>query len=88
VDFLADEIDEFPCRRAMPFSQPEVRQHILNTIVRTGTGKTLNDRVMAIMPAPVPMRRRRASSPGAGNITSVTATSSEYSKSWRSTGRL
>ncbi len=71
VDFLADEIDEFPCRRADMFevSRP-VREHILNTIVPWWRGKTLNDRVMAIMPGYVADAQKAGVISGRGNITS------------------
>ena len=58
VDFLADEIDDFPRRRADVFEvSPEVRASILQDIVPAWRGKTLNDRVMAIMPEDVAAAR-------------------------------
>ena len=71
VDFLADEIDEFPRRRADVFEvSPEVKAHILNTIVPAWRGKTLNDRVMAIMPPEVAEAQRAGVISGRGMITS------------------
>jgi pyruvate formate-lyase/glycerol dehydratase family glycyl radical enzyme len=71
VDFLADEIDEFPHRRADAFQvSPEVREHILNTIVPRWRGKTLNDRVMAIMPSYIADAQKAGVISGRGNITS------------------
>jgi pyruvate formate-lyase/glycerol dehydratase family glycyl radical enzyme len=71
VDFLADEIDEFPRRRADVFEvSPVVKAHILNTIVPAWRGKTLNDRVMAIMPEDVAGAQRAGVISGRGNITS------------------
>lgn len=71
VDFLADEIDEFPRRRADAFEvSPAVREHILNTIVPRWRGKTLNDRVMAIIPAYVADAQKAGVISGRGNITS------------------
>ncbi|MBE7554897.1 MAG: glycyl radical protein [Anaerolineales bacterium] len=71
VDFLAAEIDEFPHRRADVFTvSPEVKAHILNTIVPSWHGKTLNDRVMAIMPEDVAGAQKAGVISGRGNITS------------------
>jgi len=71
VDFLADEIEEFPHRRADVFTvSPEVKAHILNTIVPAWHGKTLNDRVMAIMPGDVAGAQKAGVISGRGNITS------------------
>jgi pyruvate formate-lyase/glycerol dehydratase family glycyl radical enzyme len=71
VDFLADEIDEFPRRRADVFQvSPEVKEHILNTIVPAWRGKTLNERVMAILPEDVAGAQRVGVISGRGNITS------------------
>jgi len=71
VDFLADEIDEFPRRRADVFQvNPEIKTHILNTIVPAWRGKTLNDRVMAIMPQDVADAQKAGVISGRGNITS------------------
>ncbi|MCL4300324.1 MAG: glycyl radical protein [Anaerolineae bacterium] len=71
VDFLADEIDEFPHRRADVFTvSPEVKAHILKTIVPAWHGKTLNDRVMAIMPEDVARAQKAGVISGRGNITS------------------
>jgi pyruvate formate-lyase/glycerol dehydratase family glycyl radical enzyme len=71
VDFLASEIDEFPNRRADVFTvSPEVKSHILNTIVPAWHGKTLNDRVMAIMPEDVTGAQKAGVISGRGNITS------------------
>jgi pyruvate formate-lyase/glycerol dehydratase family glycyl radical enzyme len=71
VDFLADEIDEFPNRRADVFTvSPEVKTHILNDIVPAWRGKTLNDRVMAVMPQEVAEAQKVGVISGRGNITS------------------
>jgi pyruvate-formate lyase len=71
VDFLAEEIDEFPHRRADVFQVgPEVKAHILNTIVPAWRGKTLNDRVMAIMPDDVAAAQKAGVISGRGIITS------------------
>src|SRR5512136_562053 len=71
VDFLADEIDEFPRRRADVFEvSPAVKAHILNTIVPAWRSKTLNDRVMSIMPEDVAGAQRAGVISGRGNITS------------------
>ncbi len=71
VDFLANEIDEFPQRRADVFEvSPEVKTHILNTIEPAWRGKTLNDRVMAIMPADVAGAQKVGIISGRGMITS------------------
>ncbi len=71
VDFLADEIDEFPQRRADVFEvSPPVKAHILNDIVPAWRGKTLNDRVMAIMPKEVAAAQRAGVISGRGMITS------------------
>jgi len=71
VDFLADEIDEFPRRRADVFEiSPAVKAAILDTIVPAWRGKTLNDRVMAIMPEDVAGAQQAGVISGRGNITS------------------
>jgi formate C-acetyltransferase len=71
VDFLADEIDDFAHRRADVFEvSPEVKQHILTTIVPAWRGQTLNDRVMAIMPPDVAAAQKAGVISGRGNITS------------------
>lgn len=71
VDFLAAEIEEFPNRRADVFNvSPDVKNHILNTIVPAWHGKTLNDRVMAIMPDDVAGAQKAGVISGRGNITS------------------
>ncbi len=71
VDFLADEIDDFPRRRADVFEvSPEVRASILQDIVPAWRGKTLNDRVMAIMPEDVAAAQKAGVISGRGNITS------------------
>ena len=71
VDFLANEIDEFPRRRADVFEvSPEARKHILDTIVPYWRGKTLNDRAMAIMPPEVADAQKMGVISGRGNITS------------------
>jgi formate C-acetyltransferase len=71
ADFLAEEIDDFPRRRADVFAvSPEVKVHILNTIVPAWRGQTLNDRVMAIMPPDVAAAQKAGVISGRGNITS------------------
>ncbi|MEW5956297.1 MAG: glycyl radical protein [Chloroflexota bacterium] len=71
VDFLTDEIDEFPRRRADVFEvSPAVKAHILQTIVPAWRGKTLNDRVMAIMPTEVAGAQQAGVISGRGIITS------------------
>ena len=71
VDFLADEINDFPHRRADVFEvSPEVKARILNTIVPAWSGKTLNDRVMAIMPPDVAAAQKAGVISGRGMITS------------------
>ncbi|MFN8453076.1 MAG: glycyl radical protein [Anaerolineae bacterium] len=71
VDFLAEEIDEFAQRRADVFEvNPEVKAHILNTIVPAWHGQTLNDRVMAIMLPDVAGAQKAGVISGRGNITS------------------
>ena len=71
VDFLVEEIDEFPMRRADVFEvSPQVRQHILETIAPRWRGRTLNDRVMAIMPGDVADAQKAGVISGRGNITS------------------
>lgn len=71
VDFLADEIDEFRKRRADVYEvSPEVREAILNRIVPAWQGKTLNDRVMAVMPQDVADAQRAGVVSGRGMITS------------------
>ncbi len=71
VDFLANEIDDFPNRRADVFEvSPEVKAHIINTIVPTWRGKTLNDRVMAVMPPDVAAAQKAGVISGRGIITS------------------
>ena len=71
VDFLAVEIDEFAHRRADVFEvSPEVRSHILNDIVPAWHGKTMNDRVMAMMTPEVAGAQKAGVISGRGNITS------------------
>jgi len=71
VDFLENEIDEFPHRRADVFEvSPDVKAHILETIVPAWRDKTLNDRVMAIMPQDVADAQKAGVISGRGNITS------------------
>lgn len=71
VDFLENEIDEFPNRRADVFEvSPEVKKHILDTIVPAWKGKTLNDRVMSMMPDDVADAQKAGVISGRGNITS------------------
>jgi pyruvate-formate lyase len=71
VDFLADEIDEFPRRPADRFQvSGEVRSLVLERIVPAWRGKTLNDRVNAVMPAEVAAAQKIGAISGRGNITS------------------
>ncbi len=71
VDFLEDEIDEFPNRRADVFEvDPQVKEHILKTIVPAWRGKTLNDRANAMMTSQVLGAQQVGAISGRGNITS------------------
>jgi pyruvate formate-lyase/glycerol dehydratase family glycyl radical enzyme len=71
VDFLAEEIDEFPVRPADRFRVPEeVRARILEEIVPAWRGRTLNDRVNAVMPPEVSAAQRIGAISGRGNVTS------------------
>ncbi len=71
VDFLADEIDEFPRRRADVFNvSPEVKEAVLNTILPYWRGKTLYERAMAVMPDDVRIAQEIGVISGRGNITS------------------
>ncbi len=71
VDFLENEIDEFAHRRADVFEvNPEVKEHILKTIVPAWRGKTMNARAMAIMPQYVADAQKTGVISGRGNITS------------------
>jgi formate C-acetyltransferase len=71
VDFLAEEIDEFARRPADRFQvSDEVRAHILERIVPAWRGRTLNDRVNAIMPGEVVAAQRMGAISGRGNVTS------------------
>ena len=71
VDFLAEEIDEFPRRPADVFLvSPEARQAILQTIVPAWRGRTLNDRAQALMTEEVIAAQRAGVISGRGNITS------------------
>jgi pyruvate formate-lyase/glycerol dehydratase family glycyl radical enzyme len=71
VDFLEKEIDEFPNRRADVFEvNPQVKRHILETIVPAWRGKTLNDRANAMMTPEVLGSQKMGVISGRGNITS------------------
>ncbi len=71
VGFLADEIDEFPSRRADVFNvSPEVKAAILNIIVPSWRGKTLYERALAIIPDDVRKAQEIGAISGRGNITS------------------
>jgi formate C-acetyltransferase len=71
ASFLADEIDEFPRRRADVFNvSPEVKQAILNSVVPRWRGKTIYDRAMAIMPDDVRQAQEIGVISGRGIITS------------------
>ncbi len=71
ADFLADEIDEFPRRRADVFNvSPGVKEAILKTIVPSWRGRTLFDRAMAIIPDDVRKAQEIGVISGRGNITS------------------
>jgi pyruvate-formate lyase len=69
--FLADEIDEFPRRRADVFDvSPEVKGAILNAIAPRWRGKTLYDRATAILPDDVRQAQEIGVISGRGLITS------------------
>jgi len=71
VGFLADEIDEFPRRRADVFTvSPGVKEVILNRIVPRWRGRTLYDRAAAVMPDHVRRAMEIGVISGRGNITS------------------
>jgi pyruvate formate-lyase/glycerol dehydratase family glycyl radical enzyme len=71
VGFLADEIDEFPGRRADVYTvSPEVKEAVLNTIVPRWRGRTLYSRATAIMPDEVRQAQEIGVISGRGNITS------------------
>jgi pyruvate formate-lyase/glycerol dehydratase family glycyl radical enzyme len=71
VDFLVEEIDDFPNRPADRFRvSGEVRALILEQIVPAWRGRTLNDRVNAVMPQEVAAAQRIGAISGRGNITS------------------
>ncbi|MCP5113507.1 MAG: glycyl radical protein [bacterium] len=71
ADFLADEIDEFPNRRADVFRvSPEVKKIILDQIVPRWRGKTLYARAKALMPDEVSKAHEAGAISGRGNITS------------------
>ncbi len=71
VDFLVQEIDEFPQRAADRFQvSPENRRAILEDIVPRWQGRTLNERVMAVMPQDVSDSQKAGVISGRGNITS------------------
>ena len=71
VDFLALEIDGFDKRPADRYQvSPQVRSHILETIVPAWRGKTMNDRANAIMPAEVAAAQKMGVISGRGMITS------------------
>jgi pyruvate formate-lyase/glycerol dehydratase family glycyl radical enzyme len=70
VDFLADEIDEFPRRSADRYEvSPQVRADVLEKIVPAWRGRTLNDRVKAVMPDDVADAQVMGVISGRGNIT-------------------
>ncbi|HEX9117998.1 MAG TPA: pyruvate formate lyase family protein, partial [Anaerolineae bacterium] len=71
VDFLSEEIDEFPGRTADRFEvSPQVRADILEKIVPAWRGKTLNDRVKSVMPGYLADAQAMGIISGRGNITS------------------
>lgn len=71
VSFLANEIEEFPRRRAdVFFVSPKVNEAILETIVPRWRGITLYDRAKAIMPDDVRRAQEIGVISGRGNITS------------------
>jgi len=71
VDFLVREIDEFPRRSADRFQvSPAVKEQILDQIVPAWHGRTLNERVMAIMPEEVAAAQQAGVISGRGMITS------------------
>ena len=71
IDFLVDEIDEFPHRRADVYTvSPEVKQAILGKIGPYWRGKTLYDRAKAMRPSEVNQAEQIGAVAGRGNISS------------------
>ena len=71
VDFLVDEIDDFPLRRADVYSVPgDVKQAILGKIGPYWRGKTLYDRAKAMRPSEVNQAEHIGAIAGRGNISS------------------
>jgi formate C-acetyltransferase len=71
VDFLLDEIDEFPRRQADVFTvSPQVSEAIVGKIGPYWRGKTLYDRVMSVMPQGLRQAQDIGVISGRGNMTS------------------
>lgn len=71
VDFLVDEIDEFPKRRADVYTvSPAVKRAILDEIGPFWRGKTLYDRAKAMRPTEVTQAEQIGAISGRGNISS------------------
>lgn len=71
VDFLVDEIDEFPNRRADVYTvSADVKRAILDEIGPYWRGKTLNDRAKAMRPLDVTQAEQIGAISGRGNISS------------------
>jgi formate C-acetyltransferase len=71
VDFLVDEIDDFPHRRADVYTvSDEARQAILGKIGPYWRGKTLYDRAKAMRPSEVNQAEQIGAIAGRGNISS------------------
>ncbi len=71
IDWIEDEIDEFAQRRADVYLvRPEVKAELLETVLPYWKGKTLYDRVMAVLPEYVLKSQHMGVISGRGNITS------------------
>jgi formate C-acetyltransferase len=71
VDFLLDEIDEFPRRQADVFTvSPQVREAVVGKIGPYWRGKTLYDRAMSVMPERLRQAQDIGVISGRGNMTS------------------
>lgn len=71
VDWIEKEVDEFPHRPADRFRiDPQVKQELLEEILPYWNGRTLYDRVMAVMPLDVLAAQEIGAIAGRGNITS------------------
>jgi pyruvate formate-lyase/glycerol dehydratase family glycyl radical enzyme len=70
-DWIEEEIDEFAQRRADVYLvRPEVKKELLEEILPYWRGKTLYDRVMAVLPEHVKTSQEIGVISGRGNITS------------------